>query len=143
MVSIIIFEFYSKSNSFNPFVTFFGFAIFFMALLLRWKGILILGDRWSIHSISKINTKSNNELIKTSLYKYIRHPIYLGFILEILSLPLILNLYFTFYFSVIFFVPLILYKAYLEEKELIREFKDEYTKYRAEVAAFVPLKVLK
>lgn len=76
-------------------------------------------------------------LATTGPYAYIRHPQYVGFVLVMLGFlvqwPTLLTL--------VMFPVLVAMYAYLarrEEKDVEREFGDEYRAYRARVPAFIP-----
>ena len=63
----------------------------------RFSTIKSLGIYWTI----RIFRVPGEPLIKTGLYKYLKHPIYIIVILEIIIIPLVFNLYLT---SIIFSV---------------------------------------
>ena len=63
----------------------------------RFSTIKSLGIYWTI----RIFRVPGEPLIKTGLYKYLKHPIYIIVILEIIIIPLVFNLYLT---SIIFTV---------------------------------------
>ncbi len=53
--------------------------------------IRTLGKYWN----TRIYRISGSKLVRTGLYKYFKHPNYIIVSLEILSFPLIFNLYYT------------------------------------------------
>jgi methyltransferase len=94
-ISIVI-EYFLKANSIKP--TLYNIILFsFVALLqaFRFSTIKSLGVYWTI----RIYRVPGEPLIKTGLYKYLKHPIYIIVILEIIIIPLVFNLYIT---SIIF-----------------------------------------
>jgi len=80
-------------------------------------------------------TARGGELILSGLYRYVRHPLYTGGLLFIWLMPLMtsgvlaINLGLTIY---------ILLGAYVEERKLLREFGEQYARYRAVTPMLVP-----
>jgi methyltransferase len=60
-------------------------VVFVAGQVLRYSAILALGSRWSV----KVMTVPNEPPVTTGIYRWLRHPNYLGVVLEIASLPLL------------------------------------------------------
>jgi methyltransferase len=58
---------------------------------LRYAAILSLQWRWTV----KIMTLPGLPLVRRGIYRYLRHPNYLGVVLEILAVPLLHTAYLT------------------------------------------------
>lgn len=58
---------------------------------LRWAAMNTLGSRWTVG----VMTVPGERPVTTGVFRYLRHPYYLGVILEIAALPLIHSAYLT------------------------------------------------
>jgi protein-S-isoprenylcysteine O-methyltransferase Ste14 len=69
------------------------------------------------------------------LYRYLRHPLYLGILLSLWAVPLMTagHLLFSMGLSSYIFVGI-----WFEERDLIAQFGERYRRYRAEVGMLVP-----
>jgi protein-S-isoprenylcysteine O-methyltransferase Ste14 len=70
-----------------------------------------------------------------SLYKVVRHPLYLGFIVSFWAAPVMTvgHLMFAAVTTAYIFIAIL-----LEERDLVHAFGDEYRRYRQRVAMIVP-----
>ncbi|MDD5070691.1 MAG: isoprenylcysteine carboxylmethyltransferase family protein [Candidatus Omnitrophica bacterium] len=127
-------EFFLRNRIFVfPFVAI-GLSFYLSAVILRLWGIKTLGQGWQFSS-------AIGEIIKhKGPYKYIRHPLYLGLMIEVLAITVIPSTYYAFFFALFVVVPIILIKTYFEEKRLIKLFGDEYEKFIFQRPAFIPFK---
>jgi len=110
------------------FLIIYNCGIFFViiGLIIRWISIVKLKKSFTVNvSISK-----NQSLIQSGLYKYIRHPSYLGSLLSFLGLAFIFNNWLSF---ILIFFPIFaafLYRIYIEEKVMGKAFGDAYIDYK-------------
>jgi len=86
----------------------------------------------------KVAERHRTERIVTDgVYSIVRHPQYLGGLLSHIGISILLSAWYS-----ILSTPLIIAIIYLyswkEEKELIREFGEEYEEYRRKVPMFIP-----
>ena len=116
-----------------------GLLIFIFAFILRNWSVSALGK---FHS-TNIEIKPDHQLIKNGPYRYIRHPYYVSVMLEVMSIPLIVNAFFSVYAVFIIYIPSVLMRVYLEERTLIRRFPAEYLNYKSDVMAFLPFSKIK
>jgi len=110
------------------FILFFGGSILFCSRLQLGK----FGG-------PKLVIESNHILIQTGLYRYIRHPMYLGFLCLFLGYNIALGGLFVALLVTCFFFLLFRYRMIIEENQLLKEFGDEYSKYKARTNRLIPL----
>ncbi|TFG16363.1 MAG: isoprenylcysteine carboxylmethyltransferase family protein [Promethearchaeota archaeon] len=82
-------------------------------------------------------THEVEKIVTTGVYSYIRHPQYFGGILAHIGITFLLSSYLSLLITplIIFINVLISWK---EEKELIKEFGDDYREYKKKVPMFIP-----
>lgn len=129
-------EFYLTNQKINMIVSVLGISIYIGALILRLLAITFLGDQWSINILDKSTTNFHKELVTKGPYKYIRHPIYLGIILEQGSVPLIFNLYYSVFLIMALSIPFHIIKAKIEEQNLMLESGISYEEYAKRTPRF-------
>lgn len=134
---IKITEFFYIKREVSVLLVLFTTLLFCYAFALRWLGIKALGRQWTVHAVGAQKV-SKVRLLRIGPYKYIRHPIYLGVILELISFSLIFNTYYSFIFCLIFNVPMQIIRGLLEEKTSIRKFGELYLRYKKETPTFIP-----
>jgi len=113
-------------SRYNPYLIYYtGIIIICFGLFIRWISILKLKKSFTVDvSISK-----DQKIIQSGLYKYIRHPAYLGSLLSFLGLAIVFNNCLTFF---IIFIPILisfLNRIKVEEKVLSQAFGTQYTDY--------------
>lgn len=91
-------------------------AVFFVGQVLRLLAIFTLKDRWT----TKIMVLPQKALVVEGIYRSIRHPNYLGVVLEIASLPLIHGAYLS---AIIFTIlnAMLLYVRIKHEEAILYE----------------------
>ena len=131
-------EYFAVQREINLTITLLGFSMFSTAFFLRKWAIKTLGDYHSIH----IEIREEHPLIREGPYRYIRHPYYLSVIMELLGFPLVANAYYSFLFSLLFYVPFLYVRVYFEEAAMVEKFGDEYLRYKSYTWGFFPIKLL-
>jgi protein-S-isoprenylcysteine O-methyltransferase Ste14 len=69
------------------------------------------------------------------LYKFVRHPLYLGFIIAVWAAPIMTVGHLLFAAVITLYILL---GIFLEERDLIALFGDEYRQYRQRVSMLIP-----
>lgn len=105
----------------------------FIGLLLISSGLAIsyyYSRYFKKNNINIMTFTEPSKIIKTGMYKYSRHPIYLGLVLAIFGMAFIFNAsYLSFLLALIFFAITDIYYIRYEEKQLKSKFGKEYEDY--------------
>jgi protein-S-isoprenylcysteine O-methyltransferase Ste14 len=119
--------------SYTPAVGFVASVVTALGLMILIWGRTSLAGNWS----ADVVLKEDHELIEKGPYRYVRHPIYTGFILMAIGGVLLWG---TVMASVIMcLLPVVLWqKLSQEERLLTKAFPDAYPRYKARVKALVP-----
>jgi protein-S-isoprenylcysteine O-methyltransferase Ste14 len=103
-----------------------------MASLMFVVGLVI--SVWAQVTISTnyswtLEIREGHTLVVTGLYRYVRHPIYLGTFIRIVAIPVLTSSLPGFVLALLS-LPVLNYRIGLEEGILIEEFGEEYERYR-------------
>lgn len=83
--------------------------------------------------------KFTEKIVTESIYKYLRHPMSLGYYLFVLGFPFIFDSMYLLLITLFGFIPAqLFYVLIYEEKELELRFKNDYREYRKRVAFIIP-----
>lgn len=93
-----------------------------------------LNDNWS----AILEVKENQKLIKTGIYKYIRHPMYTQSWIWVIMQGMVASNYFVLIFGVITWGLMYFTRVFSEEKMMIDEFGNEYIEYMKETGRLLP-----
>ncbi len=119
--------------SFSDAVRWFGLALAFVALsLLVWM-FRSLGDNIT----DTVQTRDKARLVVRGPYRFIRHPLYSFGVLFFIGLFLMTANGLIFIFAATAFA-LLMVRTPAEESRLVEKFGDEYRRYMARTARFVP-----
>jgi len=111
-----------------------GFILFILGLVLQGVAEATLGKYY----LPSIGTVEDHKIVKDGIYKYIRHPGYLGEILIFFGLGFVT--YSLLGILGAFVVSLMVYfgKVVPEEKYMLEKFGKEYEEYMKETFRFIP-----
>jgi protein-S-isoprenylcysteine O-methyltransferase Ste14 len=105
-----------------------------VGLVLRWAAVISLGKSFS----SNVAIHATQTVLKTGLYRWLRHPSYTGLLLCILAVGLHPRNWIS---LLIIFIPptaALLYRIHVEEIALREHFGQEYIDYCRQTARLVP-----
>lgn len=114
---------------------------------VRWIGVipLLFGAFWmvwSLHHLGEnltvsIATKEDHALVTTGPYRWVRHPLYSGGMLESMGLCVMMANWFVAAAAGAFWL-LLAVRTPMEERRLLDKFGEEYRDYARRVGRFVP-----
>jgi protein-S-isoprenylcysteine O-methyltransferase Ste14 len=111
-----------------------GLSVLIAGITIRWTAINTLGKYFT----STVLIKTDHQLIRTGLYKYLRHPAYAGALLAHLGLGLSFANWFSLGFSSIPFFVAASYRMRVEEQALEEAFGAEYAAYSQTTKRLIP-----
>jgi protein-S-isoprenylcysteine O-methyltransferase Ste14 len=120
--------------SWNSFFAF-GMAMVVIGLTIRIHSILTL-KRYFTYSVAKVE---NHELIETGLYKFIRHPGYLGQIIIFIGISTSISNWLSILVMVISITFGYLYRINVEERFMMEQMGDIYLDYQKRTKRLIPM----
>jgi len=111
-----------------------GLIVLIIALAIRWTAIFTLGKSFS----SNVAILDSQKLNRAGLYRFVRHPSYLGLLLVFLAIGLHSRNWLSF---AIVFPPCtaaVLYRIHVEESALHQAFGAEYVAYSRVTKRLLP-----
>ena len=125
---------YQDWNAHNRLLAIIGLCIFIIGLLIRWISIIQLKKEFTVD----VAISENHNLVTVGMYKYIRHPSYLGLILACFGLSLAMNSYLSVLVITIPIFLVILNRIKIEENILVEEFGQTYKNYMKNTKKIFP-----
>jgi len=127
----------TKTGRVHPWNTYFtiGMALTVLGLTIRVHSILTL-KQFFTYSVAKVE---NQKIIKTGLYKVIRHPGYLGQLLIFLGIATSLSNWLSVLAMMIPVSLGYLYRIKVEERFMIEQLGEAYVSYRTRTKRIIPL----
>jgi protein-S-isoprenylcysteine O-methyltransferase Ste14 len=96
-----------------------------LGLVVRWSAIYTLGRSFS----ANVAIHATQQLNRSGLFRYMRHPSYTGMVVIFLALGLHTRNWLGLAFSVVPPLLALLYRIHVEEAALTRAFGEQYTEY--------------
>ncbi len=111
-----------------------GVIVLIVALAIRWTAIFTLGKSFS----ANVAIQHSQQIVRSGLYRFIRHPSYLGLLLAFLAVGLHSRNWIS--FAIVLVLPTIalLYRIHVEEAALSQAFGEDYAAYSKTTKRLVP-----
>jgi protein-S-isoprenylcysteine O-methyltransferase Ste14 len=110
-----------------------GLVMVIAGLVIRFVAMATLGKNFS----GLLRIREGHNLVRTGIYRWVRHPAYLGAILIFLGIPVIVSSILGF-LVMFLLVPYLLHRIKLEERMLIGWFGAEYEEYMKHSKRLIP-----
>lgn len=138
-IGLSIFASVYTSNSFPrtvriPWLEWTGIALVLFGFIFRYTAILQLKKAFTVD----VAIAKDHKLKQGGLYKHLRHPSYLGLLLEFLGLSLMFNSWFPLFILNIPVIIALLYRINVEEKFLSEAFGSDYEEYKKRTSRILP-----
>lgn len=112
----------------------FGIAMIVSGMLFRFYSIYTLGHYFTVD----VTIRDDHRIVQHGVYKYLRHPSYLGSLISFVGNGIAMNNYIAFLITVLPVSAAFLYRMYVEEKVLINNFGEEYLQYKKHTWRLIP-----
>lgn len=112
-----------------------GMALFGIGLMIRIHSLLTL-KQYFTYSVAKVE---NHKIIETGLYKFIRHPGYLGQLIIFIGISTSISNWLSILLMMIPVTLGYLYRIKAEEKFMIEQFGEDYENYQERTKRIIPL----
>jgi protein-S-isoprenylcysteine O-methyltransferase Ste14 len=111
-----------------------GVIMMLVGLAIRWAAIFTLGKSFS----SNVAIQDSQQVIRTGLYRVVRHPSYLGLLLVFLAIGSHSRNWLGFAVVLVPTTVALLYRIHVEEVALVEAFGDEYVAYSKATKCLLP-----
>jgi protein-S-isoprenylcysteine O-methyltransferase Ste14 len=111
-----------------------GMSLALGSVLWLWWVFKAIGNNIS----ETVLTKESHELVTTGPYRWIRHPLYAGALLLLISVSLVLEDFVILSYAVIGILAFRLLVIPVEEEKLLETFGEDYECYQSRTNAFLP-----
>lgn len=115
-------------------VPYIGLFMLVFGMLGRVYAIRMLGKMFTVD----VNISANHRIVKSDIYKYIRHPAYLGAIISFVGFGVSLNNWLSLLIVAIAVPTVMIRRINIEEQALLEKFGDEYTEYKKSTYRLIP-----
>ncbi|MHC1739797.1 MAG: isoprenylcysteine carboxylmethyltransferase family protein [Anaerolineaceae bacterium] len=111
-----------------------GMSLFVIGLMIRIQSILTL-KQFFTYSVAKVE---NQKIIETGMYKFLRHPGYLGQLIIFLGISISISNWLSMLAMMIPVVVGYAYRISVEEKFMLEQFGPNYLDYQKRTKKIVP-----
>ena len=111
-----------------------GSGILIVGLGIRWSAILTLGRFFSVD----VAMQKEHRIIRSGLYRWIRHPAYTGLLLCFLGVGIAFGNWLSLLLVMVPIAAVLIVRIRSEESALVEKFGGEYAEYKRQTRKLVP-----
>lgn len=111
-----------------------GLTLLLVGVAIRWTAIYTLGR----HFTGTVLIRNDHRLVRSGLYRHLRHPAYTGALVAHLGLGLSFSNWFSPTLSFVPFFVAAMYRMKVEEQALTEHFGEEYITYSRNTKRLIP-----
>jgi len=112
-----------------------GMSLIVIGFMIRIHSILTL-KQYFTYSVAKVE---NHKIIKTGLYKFIRHPGYLGQLIIFVGISISISNWLSILVMMIPIIAGYLYRIRIEEKFMLEQLGEDYLNYQEQTKRIIPM----
>lgn len=113
---------------------YFGLALICTGIVLRLFVVRSLGKLFTVD----VTIRENHQLKTDGPYQYLRHPSYAASLLSFIGFGISLNNWISLLLVTVAIVTVFIIRIRIEEKVLIEQFGEQYSRYKKEVKGLIP-----
>jgi len=125
---------YTRLKLLEPGVVYAGFAMFTFSCLMRWWGFKSIGKWYN----RRLVIYKHHRLITEGVYQKIRHPLYLGNLMLMITVPLVFNSWGALVLMLFTYIPVLIWRIKLEEEQMLKHFGTTYSEYMQRTKKLIP-----
>jgi len=126
-------QYYFQDEKLRVIFSILGTIMIILGVITNIHGRFKLKENWANH----IKIYDTHKLIRTGIYRIVRHPLYASLMLMFFGGVLVFKNYLNFLLTGFVFIPFMYYRATQEENMLSKEFPD-YGEYKVYTGMFFP-----
>lgn len=131
IISAILFKFHICENLVIPYL---GLCLILAGMIFRFISIVTLGRFFTVD----VTIQKNHQLKTDGVYRFIRHPSYLGSILSFIGFGLSLNNWLSLFIITVPVTAAMIYRIGIEEKIMVKQFGTTYIDYINKTHRLIP-----
>jgi protein-S-isoprenylcysteine O-methyltransferase Ste14 len=125
---------FTRIRALEPTIIYVGVGLFLISCGIRWWGFKSIGKFFN----PRVAVYKNHRLITNGAYAKIRHPLYLGSLVNFIAIPIVFNSWGSLLIIIITTIPALVYRIKVEEEFLINHFGDDYREYVSRTKKLFP-----